>query len=640
MANIFLSYDREDAALARPVAAVLEKSGHSVWWDRRIKGGGEFDAEIEEALNAADKIVVLWSRRSIKSAWVRDEAAVGRDTGRLVPATLDGTPPPLGFRQFQTVDLSTWKRRSTAREMKDLLDAIAEQSRDRDAPHSIAPFRDGPKPHLPTRGAIAAIMVLIVVALAGGWWWSSGNAAHVPVVAVEPASDTQESRDAAHELTVRLAELQSAQSSSFQLVQGGRADLRLQVASADSSADLRRDLSVLSGSNNSILWSASLDAPRDQGDALSRQLSLTGERVLSCALEALADRKDRIDPSILKLYLGGCSRLQDVYGNDQYHPDIERIFEQVVASAPHFVGAWAKLLQSEAEVVTQPDPPAPLVRKLREHVAAVEALGVNMGEIYVAKAALLPPDDFLGKFALYNSAVEADPGNPLVYQVRSYELQRVGRMNDMVADAAQAMQLDPLSPALAEYYASALAYAGDVDAAYTQLRKAEANWPGAPNLRTARWRLDLRFGDPKEALAMYRSGVGSVVGDPAMEPFMQARIDPTPANIQKAINAERVEYAGEPRYIAGLVQVLGQFGRKDEAIDVMLHYTRPDATGYNADVLFRPAMRDVWRDPRSIAAAAHMGLLTYWSKSGHWPDFCGDPTLPYECRKEAAKYQV
>jgi hypothetical protein len=51
-------------------------------------------------------------------------------------------------------------------------------------------------------------------------------------------------------------------------------------------------------------------------------------------------------------------------------------------------------------------------------------------------------------------------------------------------------------------------------------------------------------------------------------------------------------------------------------------------------------MRDVWRDPRSIAAAAHLGLLAYWKKSGQWPDFCFDPLLPYDCKKEAAKYPV
>jgi hypothetical protein len=103
MARVFLSYDREDEPWARIVAASLERSGHSVWWDRQIKGGHEFSAEIEAELNAADKVVVLWSDRAVKSAWVRDEAAVARETGRLVPATLDGTLPPLGFRQYQTI---------------------------------------------------------------------------------------------------------------------------------------------------------------------------------------------------------------------------------------------------------------------------------------------------------------------------------------------------------------------------------------------------------------------------------------------------------------------------------------------------------------------------------------------------------
>jgi hypothetical protein len=87
-------------------------------------------------------------------------------------------------------------------------------------------------------------------------------------------------------------------------------------------------------------------------------------------------------------------------------------------------------------------------------------------------------------------------------------------------------------------------------------------------------------------------------------------------------------------------QALAQFGRKDEAINLMLHYTRLDALGFNAEVLFRPALRDVWRDPRSIAAAAHLGFLRYWEKSGRWPDFCAAPDLPYDCRKEAAKYRV
>ena len=67
MANIFLSYDRDDEVRARPIAKQLELAGHSVWWDRQIKGGGEFSAEIEAALGQADKVVVLWSERAVRS---------------------------------------------------------------------------------------------------------------------------------------------------------------------------------------------------------------------------------------------------------------------------------------------------------------------------------------------------------------------------------------------------------------------------------------------------------------------------------------------------------------------------------------------------------------------------------------------
>src|SRR5688572_27211228 len=111
MASVFLSYDHDDAAKARSIAIALEKAGHSVWWDRHIKGGSQFSMEIEQALNAAAVVVVLWSQQSVGSAWVRDEAAAGRDTGRLVPAMIDGTAPPLGFRQYQAIDLSRWKGR-------------------------------------------------------------------------------------------------------------------------------------------------------------------------------------------------------------------------------------------------------------------------------------------------------------------------------------------------------------------------------------------------------------------------------------------------------------------------------------------------------------------------------------------------
>ena len=122
MAKVFLSYDREDASRAQAIAAALEDAGHDVWWDRHICGGSQFSKEIEEELAKADAVVVLWSVHSVDSAWVRDEAAAGRDSGRLVPARIDKTQPPLGFRQFQSIDLSQWSKR--ARSLGEMIAAV------------------------------------------------------------------------------------------------------------------------------------------------------------------------------------------------------------------------------------------------------------------------------------------------------------------------------------------------------------------------------------------------------------------------------------------------------------------------------------------------------------------------------------
>ncbi|HET7606606.1 MAG TPA: TIR domain-containing protein [Sphingomicrobium sp.] len=106
MARIFLSYAREDAAAAQMAAAALEQGGHEVWWDHQLRAGSRFSWDIDAALKRAEAVVVLWSKASVESAWVQDEAAEGLEGSRLVPVALDGTRPPLGFRQYHTVALT------------------------------------------------------------------------------------------------------------------------------------------------------------------------------------------------------------------------------------------------------------------------------------------------------------------------------------------------------------------------------------------------------------------------------------------------------------------------------------------------------------------------------------------------------
>lgn len=108
MSGLFISYARQDEAVADRLARALESTGHEVWWDRRLSGGSEFSREIQKAIEDSDQVIVLWSAHGVESPWVRDEAAVARDLGKMIPVTLDGTKAPLGFRQFHAIDIRDW----------------------------------------------------------------------------------------------------------------------------------------------------------------------------------------------------------------------------------------------------------------------------------------------------------------------------------------------------------------------------------------------------------------------------------------------------------------------------------------------------------------------------------------------------
>jgi predicted ATPase len=109
LVDIFISHAREDTAEAERLSAALTTAGYSCWWDRDLVSGTRYATEIETRLESAKAVAVIWSKSSIASPWVADEASVGRDGGRLIALSFDGATPPLGFRQFQVTDFSSWK---------------------------------------------------------------------------------------------------------------------------------------------------------------------------------------------------------------------------------------------------------------------------------------------------------------------------------------------------------------------------------------------------------------------------------------------------------------------------------------------------------------------------------------------------
>jgi len=126
MSDIFLSYASADRERARLIASVLESQGWSVWWDRTIPPGATFDAVIEQALDSARCVVVLWSKTSAASDWVKTEAAEAARRKILVPAFIDAVKIPLEFRRVQAANLSDWGGGTNHPELATLFRSVAD----------------------------------------------------------------------------------------------------------------------------------------------------------------------------------------------------------------------------------------------------------------------------------------------------------------------------------------------------------------------------------------------------------------------------------------------------------------------------------------------------------------------------------
>ncbi|MCB1928092.1 MAG: toll/interleukin-1 receptor domain-containing protein [Rhodocyclaceae bacterium] len=160
MSDVFLSYAREDQAMAESLARALEAKGLTVWWDRHIVAGHTFDEVIERELDSAGSVIVLWSAASVGSEWVRSEASTAAERGVLIPVSIDGQRPPLEFRRKQTVSLAEWNGAADHPGLTQLLQAM----RHRAVPASSPVVAPPPRPERARRRW--PVMVALPVALA------------------------------------------------------------------------------------------------------------------------------------------------------------------------------------------------------------------------------------------------------------------------------------------------------------------------------------------------------------------------------------------------------------------------------------------------------------------------------------------
>jgi hypothetical protein len=125
MSDIFIGYKHEEKPSAKRLADALAGRGWDVWWDPKLRAGEIFDDAIEKALLEARCVVVLWSQRSVKSEYVKDEANYALELSKLIPVMIEEVSLPFRFRSLHTADLTSWDGSDKAAAFCKLVDDIA-----------------------------------------------------------------------------------------------------------------------------------------------------------------------------------------------------------------------------------------------------------------------------------------------------------------------------------------------------------------------------------------------------------------------------------------------------------------------------------------------------------------------------------
>lgn len=108
MADIFISYVREDIDKAKLLDDALQREGWAVWRGSGVLHGASLDEENKRELQAARCVIVLWSKASMDQPLVIAETYHAMGRGTLLPVRLDDVKPPLRLRRIRTESLAGW----------------------------------------------------------------------------------------------------------------------------------------------------------------------------------------------------------------------------------------------------------------------------------------------------------------------------------------------------------------------------------------------------------------------------------------------------------------------------------------------------------------------------------------------------
>jgi adenylate cyclase len=353
MADIFISYARQDVETARRFADAFQSTGFSVWWDDALRSGEAFDESIERALREAKAVVVLWSTSSVMSRWVRAEATQADRNRTLVPVMIEPCQRPIIFELTHTADLSHWRGDTRDKGWQGLVADVRRLIESQAAPRcaqscTASPSTTTPPPSQRTQPSRPGVVILPFVNMSGDpeqEYFSDGVTEDIITDLGRVSALSVASRNSAFSYKGKtVAPAQIARALNVTHVMEGSV--------RKSGNRVRITAQLLEAATDTQVWAERFDRTLDDIFAIQDDISKAIVAALKVKLlpaeRAAIEQRFTTSTEAYELFL--LARGFQRKGSERLKPVIVRICKRVVELDPGFAKGWALMSLAESEM--------------------------------------------------------------------------------------------------------------------------------------------------------------------------------------------------------------------------------------------------------------------------------------------------
>lgn len=334
MADIFVSYARDDKDKVAPLVKALEGQGWSVWWDPEITPGDDFEALISQELGNARSVIVVWTPNSVGSRWVKGEARDAADRGVLAPVRFGNATLPIDFRAIHTTDLDAWIDDQGDESFSSLCKSLSVKMAKSSKSEASSSANNDARPNI-------SICVLPFFNMSGDpeqEYFSDGVTEDIITDLSKVAALSVVSRNTAFSFKGETIDVPA-------VAKKTKVSHVLEGSVRKAGNRVRITAQLVDAINDAHLWADRFDRDLDDIFALQDEISEAVVAALKLTLlpeeKKALERRSTTNSDAYKLYL--MARQFSVMGNERHQEIIIRLCKRAVELDPTYAQPWATL---------------------------------------------------------------------------------------------------------------------------------------------------------------------------------------------------------------------------------------------------------------------------------------------------------